>query len=110
MGFLDSLKEKIIGENVEEETDEGLYPIEDEVEGEGEGEGDGQGNQPGQPGQPGNGAGGKHDHANQIIDGETYYREVLEDYKDQIKEYLEKNRDTLSDDEIAMIEQYLGIV
>ena len=26
------------------------------------------------------------------------------------KEYLEKNRDTLSDDEIAMIEQYLGIV
>ena len=39
MGFLDSLKEKIIGENVEEETDEGLYPIEDEVEGEGEGEG-----------------------------------------------------------------------
>lgn len=79
-------------------------------EGEGEGEGGGQGNQPGQPGQPGNGAGGKHDDANQIIDGETYYREVLEDYKDQIKEYLEKNRDTLSDDEIAMIEQYLGIV
>jgi cell division inhibitor SepF len=36
MGFLDSLKEKIIGENVEE-TDDGLYPIDEEMEGEGEG-------------------------------------------------------------------------
>ena len=34
MGFLDSLKEKIIGENVEE-TDDGLYPIDEEMEGEG---------------------------------------------------------------------------
>lgn len=33
MGFLDSLKEKIIGENVEEETEEGLYPIEEDGEG-----------------------------------------------------------------------------
>ena len=36
MGFLDSLKEKIIGENVEE-TDDGLYPIDEEMDGEGEG-------------------------------------------------------------------------
>ena len=36
MGFLDSLKEKIIGENVEE-VDDGLYPIDEEVDGEGEG-------------------------------------------------------------------------
>ena len=35
MGFLDSLKEKIIGENVEE-TDEAIYPLEDEVDGEGD--------------------------------------------------------------------------
>lgn len=35
MGFLDSLKEKIIGENVEE-TEEAIYPLEDEVDGEGE--------------------------------------------------------------------------
>ncbi|MBQ9745959.1 MAG: cell division protein SepF [Clostridia bacterium] len=33
MGFLDSLKEKIIGENVEEDVDDGLYPIEEEGEG-----------------------------------------------------------------------------
>ena len=36
MGFLDSLKEKIIGENVEEEIDDGLYPIDEEGEVEGE--------------------------------------------------------------------------
>ena len=36
MGFLDSLKEKIIGENVEEEVDDGLYPIDDEGEVDGE--------------------------------------------------------------------------
>ena len=34
MGFLDSLKEKIIGENVEEEVDDGLYPIDEEGEAE----------------------------------------------------------------------------
>ena len=34
MGFLDSLKEKIIGESVEEEIEEGLYPIDEEGEGE----------------------------------------------------------------------------
>ena len=39
MGFLDSLKEKIIGESVEEEIDEGLYPIDEEGEGDTEGEG-----------------------------------------------------------------------
>lgn len=32
MGFLDSLKEKIIGETVEE-TEEAIYPLEDEVDG-----------------------------------------------------------------------------
>jgi cell division inhibitor SepF len=36
MGFLDSLKEKIIGENVEEEIEDGLYPIDDEGEVDGE--------------------------------------------------------------------------
>ena len=38
MGFLDSLKEKIIGESVEEEIEEGLYPIDEEGEGEAEGD------------------------------------------------------------------------
>ena len=39
MGFLDSLKYKIIGVSVEEEIDEGLYPIDEEGEGDTEGEG-----------------------------------------------------------------------
>ena len=78
-------------------------------EGEGEVEGEGNGN-----GEDGNGhgttGGGKYDHSNQIVDGETYYREVLDEYKEQLAEYLEKNRDNLSEDEIKVIEQYLGIV
>jgi cell division inhibitor SepF len=36
MGFLDSLKEKIIGENVED-VDDGLYPIDEDMDGDGEG-------------------------------------------------------------------------
>lgn len=80
-------------------------------EGEGEGQGQGEGNGNGEEGD-GNGTsgGGKYDHSNQIIDGETYYREVLDEYKEQLAEYLEKNRDNLSEDEIKVIEQYLGIV
>ena len=36
MGLFDSLKEKLIGDNVEEEIDEGLYPIDEEGEVDGE--------------------------------------------------------------------------
>lgn len=81
--------------------------------GEGEGEGNGNGNGTGngdKKNQGGTTGGGKYEYANQIIDGETFYREVLDEYKDQIAEYLEKNRDNLTDDEIKVIEQYLGIV
>ena len=81
-----------------------------EGEGEGEGEGGGNSSSSGTSSNPSNGAGGKYEHSNQIIDGETYYREVLGDYQEQLAEYLEKNRDNLSEDEIKMIEQYLGIV
>ena len=38
MGFLDSLKEKIIGESVEEDTEDGLYPIDEDGEGENDGD------------------------------------------------------------------------
>lgn len=85
-------------------------------EGEGQGQGQGQGNGNGQggqgqgQGQGGTMGGGKYDHSNQIIDGETYYREVLDEYKEQLAEYLEQHRDELTDDQIAVIEQYLGIV
>ncbi|MBE6585329.1 MAG: hypothetical protein E7645_02240 [Ruminococcaceae bacterium] len=55
-------------------------------------------------------AGGKYEEANQIIDGETYYREVLESYKELLRERLEKEGDQLTEEERAIIEAYLGIV
>ena len=97
-------------------------------EGQGEGEGDGDGSQEGesgkgssgssseQEGQEGNNkgdsAGGRYDDWNQIIDGETYYRDKLLDpeYSENLAHYLENNRDKLSPEEIKIIEHYLGIV
>lgn len=55
-------------------------------------------------------AGGKYEEANQIIDGETYYREVLEMYKELLRQRLETEGDALSEEERAIIEAYLGIV
>ena len=55
-------------------------------------------------------AGGKYEEANQIIDGETYYREVLEMYKELLRQRLEAEGDTLTEEERAIIEAYLGIV
>lgn len=55
-------------------------------------------------------AGGKYEEANQIIDGETYYREVLEMYKELLRQRLETEGDTLTEEERAIIEAYLGIV
>ncbi len=55
-------------------------------------------------------AGGKYEEANQIIDGETYYREVLESYRELLRERLEKEGDRLTEEERAIIEAYLGIV
>ena len=55
-------------------------------------------------------AGGKYEEANQIIDGETYYREVLEMYKELLRQRLENEGDTLTEEERAIIEAYLGIV
>ena len=55
-------------------------------------------------------AGGKYDEVNQIIDGETYYREVLEMYKELLRQRLETEGDSLTDEERAIIEAYLDIV
>ena len=100
---------------------------EGEGDGGGDGEGDGDGSQEGEAGQGsgggdnqegeegnnrGDSAGGKYDDWNQIIDGETYYRDKLLDpeYKDNLTRYLENNKDKLSPEEIKIIEHYLGIV
>ena len=81
--------------------------------GEEEGDGDQQGDQPGEPsddGEPGDSGGGKYDKANQIINGETYYREYLEDYKAKIMELLKKKVEELTEEEKAIIEAYINIV
>ena len=56
------------------------------------------------------GPGGKYEEVNQIIDGNIYYREVLEEYREKLRERLETEGDSLSDEERAIIEKYLGIV
>jgi hypothetical protein len=94
-------------------------------EGEGEGDGDqeapGEGEESGEDGEPSDDpqdsdsdesqeSEAKRNPANQIIDGETYYREILEEFKENLKKYLEEHRGELSDEEIAIIESYIGIV
>ena len=56
------------------------------------------------------GGGAKYEEKNQIIDGKTYYREVLDMYKDLLRERLEKEGESLTEEERAIIEAYLGIV
>ena len=98
------------GEGDGEGMGEGNGSGEGEGEGQGEGNGNGEGSGEGEGDGNGTTGGGKYDHSNQIIDGETYYREVLDEYKDQLAQYLEEHRDELTEDEIAVIEQYLDIV
>ena len=105
-----------------------FVPVED-GEGQGEGDGDGEGDQPqdapsepgeegggssGDPGDPGENSssagGGQNDPNNQILDGSTYYRGVLESYQDAAGELIQNPDSGLSDAEKAIIEKYLGIV
>ena len=59
---------------------------------------------------PSNSGGGKYEEANQVIDGETYYKEVLETYRELLEERLATEGDQMSEEERAIIEAYLGIV
>ena len=98
-------------------------------DGDGDGEGDGSpgdsdnpGDQPGD-GQQGEGptdnqegnpndalmGGGKYDDCNQIINGETYYREVKDSFKEELEKILE-NDGSLTDEEREIIESYIEIV
>lgn len=110
------------------EWDEGAEDDSEGDEGEGEGEGDmeapseeqgekdgeGEKSEESEDGDPSDESDpsdqGKYGEANQIIDGETYYKEIIGEYRDKLIEYLEKNRDRLSEEEIAIIESYIGIV
>lgn len=59
---------------------------------------------------PTNNGGGKYEEANQVIDGETYYKEVIDAYREMLKERLATEGDRMSEEERAIIEAYLGIV
>lgn len=52
---------------------------------------------------------GKYDDWNQIIDGKTYYRTELEQYRDEILKKLESNEE-LTEEEEAFIKAYINIV
>ena len=54
-------------------------------------------------------AGGKYQMANQVIDGETFYREVLEQYADMINEYLSSG-ESIPEEVRKIIETYLEII
>ena len=70
----------------------------------------GQDGQPGQePGQGGDGAGGSYQENNQIWDGETYYRALLEEYLKKAQEYLENNQD-LPPELRDIIDAYFDII
>ena len=73
----------------------------------GEQEGDGD---PSEDGDPGNEAGGKYDEWNHIIDGEIYYREFLESYRDRLIQQLQEQGDELTEEEKAIIESYINLV
>lgn len=68
--------------------------------------GDGMG--PGDKNQPG-GGGGKYEEVNQVIDGETYYRDIYEHYYEYLLEQLEE-RDDISDELRDIIESYFNII
>ena len=80
--------------------------------GEGEGDGEQEGEDSSSSGgeEPGETTGGKYEEWNQIINGETYYREFLEAYKERLLEQLEENGDELTEEEKAIIEAYINLV
>ena len=63
----------------------------------------------GEPNPNATAGGGQREPNNQIIDGKTYYKEVLEYYQELVSGQLEDN-DNLTDEEIDLIKKYLGIV
>ena len=54
--------------------------------------------------------GGAWDPNNKIINGEIYYRDVLEEYQDAAEELLQDPESGLTEEEKELIKKYLGIV
>ena len=54
--------------------------------------------------------GGAWEPNNQIIDGKTYYRDILEEYQEAAEELLKDPDNGLTEAEIELIKKYLGVV
>ena len=89
----------------DEHGENGEQPGEQEGEGDQEGDSDQEGDQEGDTPSE-NGGGGKYNKENQIIDGNTYYREFLEEYRDKIMELLKKSTEELTEEERAILEKH----
>ena len=63
----------------------------------------------GEPNPNATAGGGQREPNNQIIDGKTFYKEVLEYYQELVSGQIEDNGG-LTDEEIDLIKKYLGIV
>ena len=64
----------------------------------------------GQPGdEPSTNGGGKYVETNQVIDGETYYRDIYEEYYNKAMEYIEKG-EAIPDEIRSIIEAYYNII
>ena len=95
-------------------------------DGDGDGEGDeptdapsdssqNQGNSSSGPSDPnsnsnGQMGGGAYDPNNQVIDGETYYRELLEQYQEKAGEWVTEDGNGLTEEMKKIILKYLGIL
>ena len=98
------------GENGDGEGEEGDEP-QDQPSDPQDSEGDGGSNGEGDPNSDSSSGGGNiMDPANQIINNDEYYRDVIERLTDETGDRLENNDGSLSQEEIDMIKKYLGIV
>ena len=61
-------------------------------------------------GDPTGSGAGKYEEINQIIDGKTFYRELLKDYQDQIEDQLKENGSELTEEQKEIIKNYIGSV
>lgn len=95
-------------------------PVPEGDEGEGEGNDSDEEGEPGESGdEPGEsdegdqsdptGAGGKYEASNQVIDGQSYYRDLLQQYQDLIEEYLASNEE-IPEEIRKIIETYMDII
>ena len=55
------------------------------------------------------GAGGRYEESNQVIDGDTFYQDVYQDYFEQVMERI-RNGEELTEEEKQFIEDYFGTV